>query len=125
MLDLFNLLDLTDPDSICSELGPVLRLVGIVVWGIKVLVPIILIIVGMIDLAKAVGEKNEDKIKEAQQKLIKRAIAAVLVFLVVTLVGIVMGLIGAEDYKQCMECINHPFNKTKCKSDIDVNSYNN
>ena len=50
-----------DASSICAELSPILRLVGIVVWGIKVIVPIILIIVGMLDLAKAVGEKNEDK----------------------------------------------------------------
>ena len=111
-----------DASSICAELSPILRLVGIVVWGIKVVVPILLIVVGMLDLAKAVGEKNDDKIKEAQQKLIKRAIAAVLVFLVVTLVGLVMGLIGANDYKACMECINHPFNTSRCKSNLDVNS---
>ena len=110
---------MSNASDICNELQPVLRLVGIVVWGIKVIVPIILIIVGMLDLAKAVGEKDEKQIKEAQQKLIKRAIAAVLVFLVVTLVGIVMVLIGAEDYKDCMYCINHPF---KCKNTLDVNS---
>ena len=108
--------------DICNDLSPVLRLVGIVIWGIKVVVPLVLIVVGMLDLAKAVGEKDEGKIKEAQNRLIKRAIAAVLVFLVVTLVGVVMGLIRAEDYKACMECINHPFNTSKCKSNMDVNS---
>ena len=106
--------------EICSDMGPILRIVGIVVWGIKVIVPIILIVVGMIDLAKAVGEKSDDKIKEAQNKLIKRAIAAVLVFLVVTFVGLLMGLIGANDYEACMDCINHPFSG-KCKA-VDVNS---
>ena len=109
-------------EDICADLSPVLRIVGIVVWGIKVLVPVILIVVGMIDLAKAVGEKNEDNIKKAQNLLIKRAIAAVLVFLVVTLVGVIMGLIRASDYKACMECINHPFNASRCKSNMDVNS---
>ena len=59
-------------EDICADLSPVLRIVGIVVWGIKVLVPVILIVVGMIDLAKAVGEKNEDNIKKAQNLLIKR-----------------------------------------------------
>ena len=109
-------------EDICADLSPVLRIVGIVVWGIKVIVPVILIVVGMIDLAKAVGEKNEDNIKKAQNLLIKRAIAAVLVFLVVTLVGVIMGLIRANDYKACMECINHPFNTSRCKSNMDVNS---
>ena len=47
-------------EDICGGLGPVLRIVGIVVWGIKVVVPIILIVVGMMDLAKAVTEKSDD-----------------------------------------------------------------
>ncbi len=96
-------------ESICEGLGPVLRIVGILIWGIKVVVPIILIVVGMMDLAKAVTEKSDDKIKEAQNKLIKKAIAAVLVFLVVTIVGVLMKIIGDESYTQCVECINKPF----------------
>ena len=105
----------TNPD-----MGTVLRIVGIVVWGIKVVVPIILIVVGMLDLAKAVTEKDEGKIKEAQQKLIKRSIAAVLVFLVVTFVSLLMGLIGGTDYEACIYCVNHPFS---CSIDLDdINS---
>lgn len=97
------------PKEICDGLGPVLRIVGIVIWGIKVVVPIILIVVGMIDLARAVTEKSDDKIKEAQNKLVKKAIAAVLVFLVITIVGLLMKLIGDQSYTQCVECINNPF----------------
>lgn len=96
-------------EQMCKDLGPVLRIVGIVVLIIKIVVPIILIIVGMVDLAKAVTEKSEDKIKAAQQGLIKKAIAAVLVFLIVTFVSVIMGLVGDESYKPCMDCINHPF----------------
>lgn len=99
----------TGASDVCTGLAPVLRIVGIVIWGIKVIVPIILIVIGMIDLAKAVTEKSEDKIKEAQQKLIKRAIAAVLVFLVVSLVGVLMTIVGDESYSDCMECINSPW----------------
>ncbi len=105
---------ISDGSDICSGLGPILRIIGIVVWGIKVVVPIILIVVGMIDLAKAVTEKNEDNIKKAQQLLVKRAIAAVLVFLVVSLVGVVMRIVGDESYSDCMGCINHPFNSEQC-----------
>ncbi len=106
-----------DAGEVCSGLEPVLRIVGIVVWGIKVVVPIILIVVGMVDLAKAVGEKSEDKIKEAQQKLIKRAIAAVLVFLVVSLVGVIMTVVGDESYEECMTCVNHPWGCSTGNSD--------
>ena len=65
-------------------------------------------------MAKAVTEKDENKIKDAQQKLIKKAIAAVLVFLIVTIVGVLMRLIGAGEYKDCMTCINSPFS-SECK----------
>lgn len=110
MLNLVNVLETTAPGELCAELGPVLRLVGIAIFIIKVIVPILLIVVGMIDMAKAVTEKDENKIKDAQHKLIKKAIAAVLVFLIVTIVGVLMNLIGAAEYKQCTDCIVDPWN---------------
>ena len=106
----------TSDGGFCGDLGPILRIAGIVIFGIKVIVPIILIIMGMIDLAKAVTEKSEDKIKEAQNRLIKRAIAAVLVFLVATLVNIIFSVIISRDmdYKDCTTCLNKPFS-SECK----------
>ena len=51
------------------------------IWnGLKntliIVVPIMLIIIGMLDFAKAVTEKDDGKIKDAEKKLINRAIAA-------------------------------------------------
>ena len=115
MLDLINILDYATGSDMCTQLEPVLKIVGLVVFGIKVAVPIILIVIGMFDLAKAVTEKKEDDIKAAQQKLIKKAIAAVLVFLVITFVGWLMTLIGSTEYKDCMKCINNPFD---CSIDL-------
>ena len=123
MLGLVNILDaFTSGEDLCSAMGPIFRIVGIVIWGIKIVVPLILIIVGMIDLAKAVGEKSDDKIKEAQNKLVKRAIAAVLVFLVVTLVGLLMTLVGNETYKEanCKTCINNPWSEDCSIATTDI-----
>ena len=62
MLNLVNMLDtITDAGDLCNELSPVLRLVGIAVFIIKVVDPILLIVVGMLDMAKAVTEKDENK----------------------------------------------------------------
>ena len=116
MLNLINVLTTVKADTLCEELEPVLRIVGIAIFIIKVVVPIMLIVVGMLDMAKAVTEKDENKIKDAQHKLIKKAIAAVLVFLIVTIVGVLMNLIGAEDYKKCTSCITDPW---KCKAADD------
>lgn len=118
MLNLINVLTTVKASDLCDELGPVLRIVGIAIFIIKVVVPIMLIVVGMLDMAKAVTEKDENKIKDAQHKLIKKAIAAVLVFLIVTIVGVLMNLIGADDYKQCTKCITSPFDCKTASDDI-------
>ena len=106
-----------DVSGMCKDLGPVLRIVGIVVLIIKIVVPIILIIVGMVDLAKAVTEKSEDKIKAAQQGLIKKAIAAVLVFFVTLIVQIVIKFAASSDANvvNCMNCfINGEVSENSC-----------
>lgn len=100
-----------DVTSFCNELSPVLRLVGFVKIGIQIGVPIILIIVGMVDFAKAVAAKDEGEIKKAQNGLIKKAIAAVLVFFVMTIVGLLMSIIGynKDEYDNCITCVRNPF----------------
>lgn len=110
------------PEELCKNLEPVLRIVGIVILGIKIVVPIILIIVGMLDMAKAVTEKKEENIKAAQQGLIKKAIAAVIVFLVASIVVLLMGLVGSKEYENCMKCIKDPFN---CNISLVTDTTNN
>jgi len=110
MINFVNILDsYSDAIGLCKDLAPALRIVGVIYKGIQIIVPIILIIVGMLDFAKAVTEKNEDKIKEAQKKLIAKAVAAVCVFLVTVIVGVLMRIVGNADYKGCMDCITNPF----------------
>ena len=84
----------------CDTLMPVIRLIknGIIPL-IQIGVPILLIIFGMIDLGKAVVASKEDEIKSAQKLLIKRAIYAIAVFFVVTLVTLVFGLLGSTEDK--------------------------
>lgn len=77
----------------CDQVMPIIRIVRdgilpIFQWGI----PIILIVLGTIDLGKAVIASKEEEIKKAQQMLIKRLIYAVAVFFVVTIVSLVFSL---------------------------------
>lgn len=113
-MDLINIL----VTKFCSDpdFKAILKIVGYVVFAIKIVVPILLIVIGMMDLAKAVNSKSEDDVKKAQQALVKKAIAAVLVFLVVTIVSLLMGIVNGNEYKDCMECINHPFDDARCVS---------
>ena len=50
----------------------------------------------MIDLGKAVVAGKDDEIKKNQQLLVKRAISAVAVFFVVTLVTLVFGIFASS-----------------------------
>jgi len=79
----------------CDQIPPaVFNVVSMIIMLIQVVVPILLIIWGMIDFAKAVIGGDEDKIKAGQKVFIKRLIAAILVFLVVTIVKLLIGLVG-------------------------------
>lgn len=90
--------------------------VSAVVNIIKIGVPIILIIYGMLDLGKAVMANEEKEMKEAQKRLIKRILYAVLVFFVVAIVQWVFTLVdaqaaeGDEAHHSCITC----FTTGKC-----------
>lgn len=75
------------------------NVVHLIVIAIQIVVPILLIIWGMIDFAKAIIGQDEDKIKAGQKTFIKRLIAAVVVFLIVTIVQLAITLaasVGGE-----------------------------
>lgn len=95
------------------------QVISIVVTVIKIGVPILLIILGMIDLGKSVMAQKEDEIKKSQGLFIKRLIAAVLVFLVVFIVQIVVRFIAPDEndnFRNCMNCfINGDDTAKGCK----------
>ena len=71
----------------------VLSLVYSVVDVIRYIVPIVLIIMTSIDISKKVIDPNE---KEGQQKILRRALAAIIIFLIPILIKLVMGILGLE-----------------------------
>lgn len=107
---MLNLLTNLSDCGLTSDAAVIANLVHAVINIIKIFIPIVLIIFGMLDLGKAVMSNDEKTMKEAQGKLIKRFIYAVLVFLVVTLVQVVLGFVDkanqgtAGDAKTCISC---------------------
>ena len=97
MSNLFQI-GLTDADKSCEGLGPIVRLIKKGVFPlIQIGIPILLIVFGTIDLGKAVISSDDKEVKQAQGRLIKRCIYAVVIFFMVTLVSIVMGLVGTAN----------------------------
>ena len=87
--------------DIPSDLVGLLRLVY---KAIQIGIPIILIIVGMFDMGKAITQQKEDEIKKAQNLLVKKAIAAALVFLMFSLVSLVVSIVNIDsDSWNCVE----------------------
>ena len=62
---------------------------------IQVVVPILLIIWGMMDFMKGLTKSDEDEIKKGQKQFIQRLIAAIICFLVVTVVQLVINVVGS------------------------------
>lgn len=77
---------------------------------IKIGTPVILIILGMIDMFKAMTAQKEDEIKKAQSLFIKRLIAGVLVYLVFIFVELVFNVLAdavgpnKDNIWSCVEC---------------------
>lgn len=93
--------------EICGMIpAPAVALMGTLYNIIKIAVPLILIIYGMLDFGKAVMAKEEKEIKEKQKLFIKRVISAVMVFLVLYLVQFVMTIISPKD-NSIMTCVNN------------------
>lgn len=78
----------------CNGLGPVVSLLKSVLTILQWAIPVLLIIMGSIDLGKAVLASDDKEIKGATSKLIKRAIAAVAVFFVPMLVDLLINLVA-------------------------------
>lgn len=88
------------------ELVPVLINVG--VTALKTVAPIVLIVMSIIQLVRSITSGKEDEIKKAQTGLIKRVIAAVLVFFVVGIVQFIMLKVAdsteKDGLRKCLSC---------------------
>ncbi len=84
----------------CGDLEPVINFLKSILTIIQWAIPIMLIIMGTIDLGKAVLSSDDKEIKGATSKLVKRAIAAVAVFFVPIIVNTVMKMIGDASVKE-------------------------
>lgn len=101
--------------DVCSDasLQPLWTLIGTIINVIWIGIPIILIILGSIDLGKAVVSSKEDEVKKAKKSFINRLLYAVAVFCVVWLVTFIfdqVAKLGLDDadtssWKNCWQQI--------------------
>lgn len=118
---------LADAALVCESLGSnygragvIVNIIGSLITTIKIAVPLLLIIFGMVDLIKGVTARDEEKMKEGQRSFFRRLIPAILVFLVVTIVQFVVGIVGGETDNACLRCA---LGESKCS--ITATGYSN
>ena len=109
----------TETSGFCANTANIWQVVGYALLVFKIVIPIILIVWGMLDLGRAVVAAKDDEIKKATKQLAMRAVAAVAIFFLPTIIGIVLGLVsnfassGAkEDFDTCRKCMTSPNDST-------------
>lgn len=95
--------------SICHQEGvkKALKFIGVLLLIAKILVPIILIVFGVMDYAKAMTATDADAISKATKSLIFRFLAGVIIFILPTIVDFVFSTVVKNNakYNQCRACI--------------------
>ena len=89
------------------------KVISILYTLVQIAVPVVLVIFGMLDLVKAVTAGKEDEIKKGQQLLIKRLIAAALVFFVFVIVKVLISLVADSSGSRIIDCVEC-FIKNEC-----------
>ena len=103
-------------DTFCASTATIWRFIGEIIYIIRIVIPIIIILLGTLDLGKAVMSGEEKTVKESQKNFIKRLIYGVAIFFIFVIVQVIFGLLGVEtdkgDTKVCWDCATKPHNKS-------------
>lgn len=96
---MFNILDVTNSTLCDGVLVPnqLFNLVATIIKIIRIAVPVLLIIFGMVDFAKSVVAKNEDDVKKFRKQFIQRVVSAIIVFLIVFVVQLAVNVISSVE----------------------------
>lgn len=80
------------------------KVLKIVYVALQIAIPVILVILGSIDLFKSVAAGKDDEIKKNQQVFIKRLVVAIIVFFVFAIVRLVISFVGDDNSTKIIDC---------------------
>lgn len=92
-----------------NEVKKSLRFIGWLLVVVKIIVPLLLIIFGVIDFVKVVISSENEASDKAVKRLIMRIITGVVIFVLPTIINFVFGLFPKKyHFIDCSECIFKP-----------------
>lgn len=100
-----------DTTSICNAIEPELaNFIHNIITVLKILVPVLLVIFGMLDFGKGIIASKEDEIRKGQGVFIKRLVAALFVFLMISFSQLIVGIVDRETEGEIWSCANKIMN---------------
>ena len=104
--------------NFCDQNGvqKTFQIIGYLLFVAKIIVPLLLIILGTIDFAKATVSSDDKAPRDAVVALIRRIIIAVIIFFIPTILNFLLSLVnGASEafndngFTGCTDCLFDPF----------------
>ncbi len=112
----YQLSNNTNDSSHTGQEIKIIYIIGIALLIIRIIVPILLIIMGMVGLVKAMTQNDDRDIKKEIMKLIPKVIAAIIIFILPALVALLMKLVGNNSiWSTYSKCLLRP---TTCNVDL-------
>ena len=98
--------------SICNDTIETFKILGIIIYIVKILVPIIIIYGGIKDVIGVILKGNDDSVKNSFYSLTKRIIAGFIVFLIPTMIPVLIKMLVGDyennDLGRCSICLFEP-----------------
>lgn len=103
--------------NLCSDTNVLsaFQIIGWIIFVMKILVPLVLIVLGMVDFGKAVVSSDEKAISKATSSLVRRFIAGVTIFFIPTIVFTLLNITEVSnenntsgDFVDCTKCMLKP-----------------
>lgn len=109
-------------DNFCLKTSGMWQLAGYVLFAIKIVIPLIIIVLGIIDFAKSTMSSDDKSLNKALSTLVNRFIIGVAIFFIPSVVSIVLGLVVEKNENgtgidACQVCLLKP-NDADCESYI-------
>lgn len=93
------------------------ELTSLVVTIVQIAVPVILVIMGMIDLFKGITAQKEDEMLKGRKMFVKRLVIAAIIFFMIVIVKFVTSLVSdttsSNNISECIDCFLS--GKDKCR----------
>ena len=103
-------------NDFCLRSSAIWQFVGYGLFALKIVIPLIIIIFGIIDFAKATVSSDDKGIKNAAMSLFRRLIVGIAIFFIPTIVSVAFNLIdnvaNLEGIEECEECLFNPTGST-------------